>query len=86
MVAASASPAFVQSATDAMVEVMGAFDVADAVTVGLVDVLGDDGESDDEHPGRLAATMPPNAATTLSRRAVRFTIALPLLFAELADR
>jgi hypothetical protein len=76
-VAASASPALVQSAADAVVEVTGAFDVADAVIVGLTDVLVDDGEFDDEHPGRPTAAMPPSTTMTPSRRAVQFTIALP---------
>jgi hypothetical protein len=73
----------VQSAADAGVEVTGAFDVADAVTVGLADVFVDDGEFDadgefdGEHPGRPTAAMPPSTTTTPSRRAVQFTIALP---------
>jgi hypothetical protein len=76
----------VQSAAVAVVEVMGAFDVGDAVTVGFADVLVVDGDVEDEHPGRLAAAMPPSTTTTPSLRTVRFTIALPWASAELADR
>ena len=74
LVAASASPVLVQSAAVAVDEVTGPVDVAGAFTVGLVDELADDGESDDEHPGRLAAAMAPSAITMPSRRAIRFTL------------
>jgi hypothetical protein len=62
----------VQSATGAVAEDAGAFDVA---VVVVEDALVDD--SDGEQPGRLTAATPASTTAVPSRRAVRFTSGLP---------
>jgi hypothetical protein len=74
-VAASASAAFVQlavpSAGDAVAESAGELWAA-ALLLLLEEVLGEDGEPDEEHPGRLAVARATIANTTLNRLVGRF--------------